>query len=1076
MRGKILYNGVALIQSTCLGSDAVLIYGRLGNHGPSGVNFVPFMRFGKILTKIEVVLPDNACVGVFGGDNFLMLFSVGSINQLARSLFYLGWIIIGCFGECLAVAQDTNSQSPFVCRTWRSEDGLPQESVWAITQTRDGYLWIGTGGGLSRFDGVRFEVFGIQDGLPSMQIRALLEDRSGALWIGTANGVSRYRNGKFTSWTRRDGLAGESVTQLAEDGEGDIWIGSNLGLSRWRGGKLENIGAAAGLAGVDVRAVVSDDLGKIWISLVNEGMMYFDGTNLVPARSDSELRQLRPYRLLCDHIGNIWAATVGKIYCIGKTNWTAYDTTQGLPTVLISCLAESKDGTLWVGTSDQGMLSLHGGVFHSLHTSDGLSDDAVRSIAQDSEGNIWVGTRGAGLNRLQPRKLTVQKLFDGATEVQPTSLAETSDGSFWVGTIGHGLHRFQKDQHEVLLRDDLRPGNLQVSALLAARDGSLWVVGGSTLFHWSGGELNSVCQVPGVQTMCEDKDGSLLLGNEKGALQRYSQGRLETVTTQINGFAISCITESPDGAIWIATYSHGLACLLDGKCKMFGRAEGLRSELLRVLYLDKKNVLWIGTEGGGLSRLENGKITSFGRVQGIPDETILQILEDDQGWLWLGTQHGIVRISRAAFDDLAVRKSDRVFPEVFGRFDGILTEQCSANPDACLKSLTGSIRFSTGRGVVIIYPKQQTVQLQSPAVRIEHVLVNNRLAEVPPLAGDKKSADASMLEIPADNQRVEIFFTGLFFSAPERVRFRYRLEGFDNGWNEAGEQRNAYYTHLPPGQYTFKVAAHNGDGLWSEPMALISLSVSPFFWQRKIFIVAMGLIFATVVAGTVRRIEKRKAQARLKKLELAHAMASERTRIAQDIHDDLGAGLTEIGLTSELVEDPDLPSGEARQFAREISVRSRELVASMDEIVWAINPRNDTVKSSVAYFSQYADRFFKPAGISCRIEVQPDLAELPFTSEQRHNFFLGFKEALNNILKHAQAREVRIGMKLDENVLVFTVADDGVGFTIGPNGAAQDGLNNLKDRLKKIGGSCEIRSATGKGTKIIFRLPLLLEK
>ena len=408
--------------------------------------------------------------------------------------FLLLWFTLIFFGALadpkkVVAASVTNNfaeESLFVCRTWRAEDGLPQESVWAITQTKDRYLWIGTGGGLARFDGVRFEVFGIQDGLPSMQIRSLLEDRSGALWIGTANGVSRFADEKFSSWTRRDGLAGESVTQLAEDGDGNIWIGSNLGLSRWHNGKIENIGEAAGLAEADVRAVIADSSGKIWVSLVNEGLLRFDGTNFVPARADAELRQMRPYRLLCDHRGNILAATVGKIYSLGETNWTVYGAQEGLPDVLISCLAESRDGTLWAGTSDQGMLFLHEKKFHSLRRTDGLSDDAVRSIAQDSEGNLWAGTRGAGLNRLQPRKLSTKKLFDGATEVQPISLAETGDGSLWIGTIGHGLHRFHGNVHGVLLRDELMPGNLQVSALLAGRDGSLWVVGGGNTISLAG--------------------------------------------------------------------------------------------------------------------------------------------------------------------------------------------------------------------------------------------------------------------------------------------------------------------------------------------------------------------------------------------------------------------------------------------------------------------------------------------------------------------------------------------------------------------------------------------------------------
>ena len=995
---------------------------------------------------------------------------------------YLCWLLLVCLGAisdskkvwALPTTNSSDKESPFICRTWRAEDGLPQDSVWAILQTRDGYLWIGTGGGLARFDGVRFEVFGIQEGLPSMQIKSLLEARSGALWIGTANGISRYWNGKFSSWTRRDGLAGESVTQLAEDGEGSIWIGSNLGLSRWRGGKIKNVSATAGLAQADVRSVIADGEGKIWVSLVSEGMLRFDGTNLVSARPDAELQQIRPYRLLSDIHGNIWAATVGKIYCVGQTNWTMFGAPEGLPEVLITCLTESQDGTLWAGTSDQGMLYLQGEKFHAVRRHDGLSDDAVRSIAQDSEGNIWAGTRGGGLNRLQSRKLSTQKLFDGITEVQPVSLAETADGSIWVGTIGHGLHRFNGDKHEEFLREELLSGNLQVSALLPARDGSLWVIGGPTLFQWTNGTLNSACQVAGVQTMCEDQDGSLLLGNEKGILQRFAHGQLETVTTQINGFAISCIIQSPDGALWVATYSHGLACFRGNECKMFGRADGLQSELLRVLYLDKKNVLWIGTEGGGLSRMSSGKITSFGRAQGIPDLTILQIVEDDEGMLWLGTQRGIIRVSRSALDDVAAGKSEKVYPEVFGRFDGMLTEQCSGNPGASLKSKTGSILFSTGRGVVTIDPKQQKTQKNPPEARIERVLVDNQLVNVPTIAGDKNQAgDNKLLNIQPDNQRVEIFFNGLFFSAPERVRFRYRLDGLDTGWNEAGAQRSVYYTHLPPGSYKFLLAAHNGDGRWNNQVASLTMEVQPYFWQRKVFLASVILLSAVTIVGTVRRLEKRKAQARLKKLEIAHAMEAERSRIARDIHDDIGAGLTEIGHTSELVEDPNLPLSEARQFAREISVRSRELVASMDEIVWAINPRYDSVKSSVAYFSQYADRLFKPTGISCRIEIQPDLAELPLSSEQRHNLFLGFKEALNNILKHAHAHGVRIGAKLDENVFVLSVTDDGVGFQTVPKAEAQDGLINLQERLKKIGGNCEIKSNIGQGTKIIFQLPLV---
>ena len=987
-------------------------------------------------------------------------------SWLRLVLFFLGLTTIP--GAALAVpsASVVSEDSPFVCRTWRAEEGLPQESVWAITQTKDGYLWIGTGGGLARFDGVHFEVFGIKDGLPSMQIRGLLEDRTGALWVGTANGVCRYVNGRFTSLDKQAGLPGESIINLVEDRAGSVWIASDLGLSRWRTGRLEQMGGQVGLTNVDVRAMITDRKGNIWVSLVNQGLMRYDGQRFVPAVTDTEFQTLRPYRLLRDQQGNIWAGTVGQIYCIGETNWTKYAAEAGLPEVLITCLAQSQNGTLWAGTSDQGLLYLRDNRFHPVRRTDGLSSDAVRAIMQDAEGNMWVGTRGAGLNRLQPRKLLTRRLFDGGTEVQPVSLVETADGVLWIGTIGHGLYRFKEEQYEVLLREQLLPWNLQVSALLAAEDGSLWGVGGSSLFHWKNGVINLVCPVDGVHCLCEGRDHSIWLGNDKGVLQRFTRGKLEKYTNELRGSEITAMVQAADGTLWVASYSHGLGRLANGEFKLYGRADGLQSDLLRALCLDKDRALWIGTEGGGLSRMEAGKIVSWGNAQGIPDETILQILEDDHGMLWLGTQHGIVRVAKTELDEVATGKRSRVYPRVFGQSDGMLTEQCSGDPETCLQTRRGLLCFSTGRGLVVIDPQLQRDKNTPPVVRLEQVVVDGKPLVLP---GEVPSPP---LRILPGNQRVEFSFTGLFYSAPERVSVRYRLEGLDRDWNEAGVQRSVYYTHLPAGDYRFVVAAHNGSGNWSSEVASVALTVEPFFWERRLFLITAGLLLAGLIAGSVRYVEKRKAQARLKKLEMAHAMETERARIARDIHDDIGAGLTEIGLTSELFEDPKLSSQEVRQFAREISVRSRELVSGMDEIVWAINPRNDNLKSSVAYFSQYADRFFKPAGISCRMEVQPDLTEFPLSSEQRHNFFLGFKEALNNILKHAAAHEVRMTARMEGNIFVFSVADDGIGFLEKPNDGTHDGLINLRERLAKIGGECEISSEVGRGTKIVFRLPL----
>lgn len=312
-------------------------------------------------------------------------------------------------GQPGPVEEPVDRTNQFVCRVWHVEDGLPQESVWAILQTRDGYLWIGTGGGLARFDGVRFQVFGLAEGLPSLHVRALLEDRQGALWIGTANGLCRYWAGQFTSWTTRDGLAGDSINGLAKDREGTIWI-STAGLSRWQSGKYETMGASAGLAGETVQAVVANRNGVIWIATPKLGLLRWNGARFVPAIGTPETLKLRPRKLLKDRAGRIWASATGRVYCLEGTSLKTYGPEEGLPNTFLTCLHEGLDGTVWAGSLNQGLYYLRGGRFYAVHQADGLSGKAVRAIGEDREGNLWVGTRDSGLNRLRPNVDYAQNL------------------------------------------------------------------------------------------------------------------------------------------------------------------------------------------------------------------------------------------------------------------------------------------------------------------------------------------------------------------------------------------------------------------------------------------------------------------------------------------------------------------------------------------------------------------------------------------------------------------------------------------------------------------------------------------
>ena len=982
-----------------------------------------------------------------------------------------------CVSAQLGGPENTLPQPPqLVSRVWRVEDGLPQDSVSALVQSRDGYLWVGTSGGLTRFDGIRFETFGVDEGLPNLPVRALLEDRAGNLWIGTAQGLYRLREGRVSRWTTQDRLARDIINELAEDSEGSVWIATTTGLSRWHQGRLERR-EDAGLAGCWVRATVIDPQGALWVAVANRGLLRWNGRTFVPATASEEIQALRPSSLVRDRAGAIWAVEGRRVVRIDGNALTTYGPGDGLTDALISCLTASADGTIWAGMVDEGLCHFRDWRFHPVRQADGLSNEAVRALVEDHEHNLWVGTSGGGLIRLRPKDFKTLTLLEGQRELLPLSLAETDAGTWWVGTLGRGFFRLAGGRQERLRREELLPSNSMVALIFATRDGSLWCGGGETLFQWRAGGLVSSNRCELARCFCEDRQGGLWVGRENGTLLRLREGRVEACFTNLLGAPLTALSQGSDGTLWIGSYGGGLGRFRDGECTVLRKSDGLGGDIIRVLHLDSQGALWIGTEGGGLSCLRDGRVENFNRRHGLIADAVLQILEDDQGHLWLGTHRGIVRVSRRELEDLATGAATAVHSRIWRRSDGLASEQCVAGFNSCLKTRSGLLCFCTGRGVVVIDPKQPEPASQPPLVRLQEVRVNGHPQPLPsstPNSGSKATDQAISLIMAPGSRQLDFRYTGLYFRAPESVRFRYRLAGLDTEWVEAGDERTAHYSYVPPGRYRFTVVAHNGNGVWSEPTVDVALTVRPHFWQTWWFVALASVGLLSTVAGAIRHIEKRKAREQLRQLEIERAMERERARIAQDLHDDLGAGLTEIGLTSELVQDASVPAEEARVYLKEIGTCARELAAAMDEIVWAVNPRNDLVPSVAAYFSQFAERLLKPAGIGCRLDIERDLPTLPLKAEQRHSLFLAFKEALTNVVKHARASEVRLSIRVQADALVVGVEDNGCG--LGPDAPAPgaDGLSNMRERLRQLRGSCEIVSAPRQGTKVIFRLPLAL--
>jgi len=523
----------------------------------------------------------------------------------------------------------------------------------------------------------------------------------------------------------------------------------------------------------------------------------------------------------------------------------------------------------------------------------------------------------------------------------------------------------------------------------------------------------------------------------------------------------------------------GLGRLKDGALKQFRKQDGLSSDFVLALYAEADGTLWIGTSDNGLCRLREGKFATISTAQGLLASIISQIADDGAGNLWMGSHHGILRASKADLNRCANGEAKSVRCLNYGRAEGLASQRCSGGfQPAVAQTADGRLWFPTTKGLAIIDPRSFTQNTVPPPVVIEELLVEGQPVSIHTgKATGHKAGSHSGLHIPAGKRRFELRYTGLSFTAPDKVRFRYKLEGLEKEWVEAGTKRFAEYSYLPPGDYTFRVMACNNDEVWNEEGASLSFTVLPQVWQTwwsKAALLAGG--GGAVAAGAL-GVARRRVRRRLEQLERQRALERERARIARDIHDDLGASLTRISLLSQSARAELDDWQAAAADVDQIYTTARELTRAMDEIVWAVNPQHDTLDSLVAYLGRFAQNFLSTAGIRCRLDLPLHLPSWPLTAEIRHNTFLAFKEALNNVVKHAHASEVRITLELKPGGFMLVVADNGRGFAWDPQkgqttldadgsrAAGGNGLGNMQKRLEEIGGCCGWDTAPGEGTR-----------
>jgi signal transduction histidine kinase len=573
-----------------------------------------------------------------------------------------------------------------------------------------------------------------------------------------------------------------------------------------------------------------------------------------------------------------------------------------------------------------------------------------------------------------------------------------------------------------------------------------------------------------VTALCEDRHGGLWIGNSESALIHYENGEFVPFPEPVARGPIIALAQATNGCLWVGSPGGGLRRLPPGGGVVQPVTNGLLSASIRTLYLDAEGTLWIGTAGGGLSRWKDGRIVTFTALHGLGANTVSQIVEDDYGRLWLGCNRGIVRVRKSELDQLAVGKLTFLHPRAYGINDGMPAEECSSGfSPAGLKTKSGLICFSTVKGLVFLDPRQPDTKAPPPEVLFEELLINGK-PQRPPLraVGSGLAGPGLELVIPKGSRELALRYTGISLASPEKVNFRYRLEGLERDWVEAGTRRTAYYQRIPPGHFVFHVTACNADGRWNDRGVALAVVMQPSFWETPGFALGLGAMAMMCVAIALRFVDQRKLRRRLALLETRHAVERERLRISQDMHDHIGGMLTQVSQLSDLGHRETEATPPVRGRFERIGAQARAAVQALDEIIWATNPKNDNLSHFAEYVSRFTDEFFEGVPVRCWQEIPVDLPNRPLGAEARHNVFLAFREALNNVLKHSGATELWVRLLVNPAEVCLEVEDNGRGFEPDQTVSGGNGLNNMRVRLAESGGRAEFVSAPGRGTKIRF--------
>jgi signal transduction histidine kinase/ligand-binding sensor domain-containing protein len=944
----------------------------------------------------------------------------------------------------------------YTVKTWLMEDGLPGNTVSGIAQTSDGYLWLG-GRPLARFDGVRFAPFykDSTPGLESNMVSAVLVDHRGDLWVGLEHGgVARRKAGRFETVVPSSaiGMRRTFVDSLVEDKEGAIWFAclEARKVYRWRNGSLSEFSNRDGISGAI--NLVADFQGNIW-AFNWSSCSVFDGKRFKTI--DSKLNGWPT--LAAARAGGVWASMGGHLFRYQKDG--SIQEIADLGKLEVRKLYEDRFGGLWVFTSNYGLFLMREGRLLRLPG----SPTAYAYFCEDSLGNLWVGTTGGGLQRVRHSQFFLHTVSDGLLSDYVVSICEDSEARLWLAQRGGSfpvVRAIDSSNKQFAQPEGELPS--QVMAMTADGAGNVWLAALNGLNRWHKGQFSLDAPIRSTTSVLVDRNGDQWVAQIEGGLGRFRNGKTELVPQDSGLAQPRALAEDRRGRLWVGTEEGrvffrdsarlGSAELNAGQFVQIALPDSVLGNQIRFIVPDENQTLWIGVADKGLYRWRNGKGTLLPNDAGMPlnDPCLMEI--EPGGDFWVAASSNLFRVARGEIDEVLDHHKKLLRAIHFGRDDGMPAGNFGFGfKNSVTRTNDGHLWFATTRGALEMRPEPPAAGGPAFPVQIDEVSVGGELV-----------ATSGSLLLPPKPAAMQIQYTQPELGAPDRVRFRYRLRGLEEDWMEAGTGRTATYAHLPPGDYRFEVAATKENGPWSTP-ASFSFRVRPAFWETVWFKFGLGLIGAGAMAGGGRWVVKRRMLARLRALEQEHALERERIRLARDLHDQVGANLTQIALMASF------PGTE--ETRTRLAQSAREAVDALDAAVWAVNPGMDTLGSLLQYLTRYAEDYLKDSALRLRINIPTEVPERKLSPEFRHHVLLVVKEALNNALKYSGASEISLGAQWDEARFAVEIADNGKGFDPGASEGFGNGLENMRQRAREIGGGCRIQSGEGRGTTIALEAP-----